>query len=239
MTASDDTSPRSADIVIAGGGIIGSCTAFFLRELGFTGSVLVLERDLSLRTASTTLSAASIRQQFSTALNARMSQFGFSFLRSLPQRFGPENGVALTERGYLILASHAGEAAARDRQAGVAAAGAIVAWLDPAMLSARFPWLSTEGLSGATLGLAGEGWFDAHLMLSAVQRAAKAAGVAFREAEVAGVEADGSTIGAVRTTAGDRIACGTLICAAGARPAHWPGSGAPPSPWSRASAPCS
>ncbi len=214
MTASDD---GLADVVIIGGGIIGTCTAFFLRELGFTGSVLVLERDMTFRTASTTLSAASIRQQFSTALNARMSQFGFRFLRSLPERFGPEAEVGLTERGYLILATPETEGAARRAQAGVVAEGADVAWLDPAVLAARYPWLNADGIAGATLGLAGEGWFDAHLLLAAVRRAAKAAGVVFRQAEVVSVETGPSRVEAVRTADGGRIACGTVVCAAGPR----------------------
>ena len=208
---------RSADVVIIGGGIVGTCAGFFLRELGFTGSVLVLERDMSFRTASTTLSAASIRQQFSTALNARMSQFGFEFLRGLPARFGPEAEVGLKERGYLILATHETEAEARRRQAVVVAEGARVAWLAPPALAARYPWLNTAGLAGATLGLSGEGWFDAQLMLAAVRRAAQGAGVVFREAEVVAVEADGSRIGAVRTAGGERIGCGTVVCAAGPR----------------------
>ncbi len=211
------TASESADVVIIGGGIIGTCTAFFLRELGFIGRVLVLERDMSFRNASTTLSAASIRQQFSTALNARMSQFGFQFLRGLPERFGPDAAVGLTERGYLILATPEREAAARAAQAMVVAQGAQIAWLDPAALGARFPWLNTAGLAGATLGLAGEGWFDAHLFLSAVRRAAKAVGVEFRQAEAVAVECGAGRVDAVRTAAGERIACGTLVCAAGPR----------------------
>jgi glycine/D-amino acid oxidase-like deaminating enzyme len=217
MTTPADSLPGRADVVIAGGGIIGTCVAFFLKELGFGGSVLVLERDMSFRTASTTLSAAGIRQQFTTPLNARMSQFGFAFLRSLPQRFGPEADVALRENGYLIVASAAGEAALRRAQAAVVAEGAAVAWLDPAGLAARFPWLNLAGLAGGTLGLAGEGWFDAHLLLAAVRRAARAAGVMFRQAEVTGVETAPHQVTAVRTAAGERVGCGTLVNAAGPR----------------------
>ena len=207
----------AADVVIVGGGIIGTCCAFFLRELGFTGSVLVLERDMTFRTASTTLSAAGIRQQFSTVLNARMSQFGFSFMRSLPERFGPAADVGLKENGYLILARPENEAAARAAQASVVAEGALIDWLDPARLAARFPWLNTADLAGGTLGMAGEGWFDAHALLAAVRQAAKAAGVIFRQAEVTDVQCSAGQVAAVRTANGDRIACGKMICAAGPR----------------------
>ncbi len=213
----NDALPASADVVIVGGGIIGTCTAFFLKELGFDGSVLVLERDMSFRTASTTLSAAGIRQQFTTALNARMSQFGFAFMRSLPDRFGPEADVALVENGYLILADPAAEAGLRQAHAGVVAEGAKVTWLDPDALASRFAWLNSSDLAGGTLGLAGEGWFDAHLMLAAVRRAAQAAGVVFRQAEVMGIDADASHVAAVLTADGARIGCGTMVNAAGPR----------------------
>ncbi len=201
--------------MIIGGGIIGTCTAYFLRELGFTGRVLVLERDMTFRTASTTLSAASIRQQFGTPLNAEMSRFGFGFLRSLPD-------VGLVERGYLILQTPETAAAAR------ATVTEEIVWFDRPALAARYPWLRTDDLAGATYGAAREGWFDAHLFLSAVRTMAKEAGVEFRQAEVLGIDSAAGRADTVHTDDGARIGCGTLICAAG------PNSGALARQWGAA-----
>ena len=73
-----------ADVVIVGGAIIGSAIATFLAQRpDFDGRIVVVERDTTFRTSSTTLSAASIRLQFSTPLNIRMSQYGVEFLKSL------------------------------------------------------------------------------------------------------------------------------------------------------------
>ena len=73
-----------ADVVIVGGAIIGSSVATFLAgRPDFDGRILVVERDTTFRTSSTTLSAASIRMQFSTPLNVQISQFGVEFLKSL------------------------------------------------------------------------------------------------------------------------------------------------------------
>jgi glycine/D-amino acid oxidase-like deaminating enzyme len=217
--------PRTADIIIIGGGIIGTCTAFFLRELGFTGRVLVLERDMTFQFAATTRSAAGIRQQFTLPLNARMSQFGVAFMRSLPQRWGADGEIGLTENGYLLVADAAGEATLRANYAGIVAEGADVALFDPAALAARFPWLHTADLRCGTLGLSGEGWFDAHLFLAAVRRGAKAAGIEYLQAEAAGIEGTATHATGVRLTTGEVIGCATVVTAAG------PHSGALAATW--------
>ena len=70
------------DVVIAGGAAIGSATAYFLTaDTGFGGRVAVIEADSSYQYCATALSAASIRHQFSTPENIRMSLFGTEFLR--------------------------------------------------------------------------------------------------------------------------------------------------------------
>jgi len=75
-------SSETYDVVIVGGAAVGSSVAYFLtHDLGFRGSVAVIERDPTYARAATTLSAASIRQQFSTPENIRMSRFGIAFFR--------------------------------------------------------------------------------------------------------------------------------------------------------------
>ena len=59
-------SSDSYDVVIVGGAAVGSAAAYFLtHDLGFSGTVAVIERDPAYTHAATTLSAASIRLQFS------------------------------------------------------------------------------------------------------------------------------------------------------------------------------
>ena len=73
---------QRADVVIVGGAVVGSAVAYFLaRDPDFWGSVMVVERDPTYATASTTLSAASVRQQFSTPVNIQMSQFAVQVLQ--------------------------------------------------------------------------------------------------------------------------------------------------------------
>src|SRR3954451_9237416 len=124
--------PSSSDVVIVGGAAVGSAAAYFLkRELGFAGSVTVIERDPTYARAATTLSAASIRQQFSTPENIRMSRFGIEILRGLEARFGPGSSVGFHEGGYLLLASPAGEARLRSNWETQKREGADILLCDP------------------------------------------------------------------------------------------------------------
>src|SRR3954465_5375204 len=97
-------STQPFDVVVVGGAAVGSAVAYFLtHDLGFTGSIAVIERDPTYARSATTLSAAPIRQQFSTPENIRMSQFGVAFFRDLESRFGAHADVAFRERGYLLM----------------------------------------------------------------------------------------------------------------------------------------
>ena len=76
----------SYDVVIVGGAVIGSSVAYFLAaNPDFKGSVLVVERDPTYRTASTSLSSSSIRTQFSNPINVKISQFGSAFIRDFAE----------------------------------------------------------------------------------------------------------------------------------------------------------
>jgi glycine/D-amino acid oxidase-like deaminating enzyme len=192
--------------IIIGGGIVGSCTAYFLAG---HGDVLVLEQDPSYQYASTTLSAASIRTQFSLPLNVRMSLFGAAFLEAMAERAG------LVRRAYLMLATEQGQQVLRANHAMQLAEGAEVALLDRAQLGARFPWLNTDGVACATLGLRHEGWFDAYSLLRAVRADAIGRGARYGHDEVTAIEVAGGRTTAVRTASGERLAADHVVVAAG------------------------
>ncbi len=185
-----DTSDR-ADIVIVGGAIVGSAVATFLAlRPDWQGRIVVVERDLTYRASSTTLSAASIRLQFSTPLNIEISRFGIGLIKDLDRWLGVEGApppeIDFVEGGYLFLATEAGLPVLRHNHAVQRAHDVQVALLDPAELRARFPWMRTDDLAGGSLGLADEGWFDAYALLQAFRRKARSLGVEYVAGEVAG-----------------------------------------------------
>jgi FAD-dependent oxidoreductase domain-containing protein 1 len=212
-----------ADVVVIGGAIVGSSVATFLASRpDFDGRIVVVERDPSFRTSSTTLSAASIRLQFSTPLNIQISRFGLEVIRN-PVAFlavdGEAPDVGFVENGYLFLATDAGLATLERNHAVQRALDVPVLLLTPAELRARFAWINAEDLAGASLGTADEGWFDAHALLQGFRRRARALGVEERTGEVTALDVDGSRVAGVRLADGTRIGADWVVNAAGPRAA--------------------
>jgi FAD-dependent oxidoreductase domain-containing protein 1 len=204
------------DVVIVGGAAIGSAVAYFLlHDLGFAGTVAVIERDPTYARAATTLSAASIRQQFSTPENIRMSRFGIAFFDGLKLRFGRDASVGFRAGGYLLLADKAGGAVLAANHTIQQAEHADILLMDPAELGARFPWLNAADVAAGAFGRSGEGWFDAHSLLELLRRGARERGAVYLHGEGTGIERRRDHIDAVTLADGRRIACGTLVNAAG------------------------
>ncbi|MDT9000240.1 FAD-binding oxidoreductase [Paucibacter sp. APW11] len=186
-------------LLIIGGGAIGSAIAAKLAQRpDWQGRISVLERDASYAQASSALSAASIRQQFSTPLNIALSQYGLAWLRQHGQ------AAQLVEQGYLYLAdSDAGAATLQRLHAIQRAHGADVLLLDRTALAQRWPWLRTQDLTLASWGRSGEGWFDGWALLQTLKQQAQAAGVQYLHDEALALERDVSgAISGVHTATG-------------------------------------
>ena len=204
------------DVVIVGGAIIGSAVAYFLSaDERFRGRVLVIEKDPSYQKCSTTLSLASIRQQFSTPVNIQLSQFGVEFLRSAKQRLGKDVEVSFREEGYLLLASEQGKDILERNSVIQKQQGADVGLFNATELKKRFPWLNTSDIAAGCLGLSGEGWFDAHSVMHALRTAAEAQGVEFIQGKVTSLTVAKQRVESVQFDDGRIFSCGELVNAAG------------------------
>ena len=207
---------KTADVVIAGGAVIGSATAYYLRKLGFDGSILVVEKDPSYANCCTTRSAGGIRQQFSTEENIRLSQFGLKLIANLKQEFGPDADVAFRAQGYLNLVPPEGKAPLAAVVATQRRLGAATVVLGPEELASRFPWLALDGVAAGAFGERDEGWIDPWSLMNLFRHGALARGVTWETGEIVGIEADAGKVQGVRLADGGRIGCGALVNAAGA-----------------------
>jgi glycine/D-amino acid oxidase-like deaminating enzyme len=206
---------------------MGVATAWHLvHEHG--ARVTICERDPSYARASSALSACAIRQQFSTAINIRLSQASLARYRTLGLDLGLGDdapALGLVEPGYLYLARTAHGAATLQEQVALQHALDVpTAVLTPDALADRFPWLYTNDLTLGTLGVSsrtsGEGWFDGYAALQAFRRAGVRAGVQHVAAEITHFDtthdADGTRINAAYTRDGVRVPCDAVVIAAGA-----------------------
>jgi FAD-dependent oxidoreductase domain-containing protein 1 len=216
--------PAACDTLIVGGAAIGASTAWHLAKRRGTGEgIVVLEKDPTYRLSASALSAASIRQQFSSAVNIRISLHGIAALRRIGDDLavdGERPEIGLHEGGYLYLASAAGAPVLAANQARQRAEGADIALLDQAGLTHDFPWLATDDLACGTFGVTGEGWFDGWALLQAYRKAARAAGVTFIAAEAAGYRLDSGRVTGVALTDGAEITANWVVNAAGSNGAR-------------------
>ena len=211
-------------VLVIGGGAVGAAVALFLKHLGGSGvDVQVIEQDLSLRQSSSALSAGSIRQQFSNAINVRMSRFGHQMLADADAWLGVDGApvhLGFVPGAYLFCASAAGAPVLRANQAVQQAAGAQVSLLSPAQAAERFAWLRTDDLALASLGGSGEGWFDGEAWARALGRKARALGAAWQQARVVGFDQQAGRLSAARLADGRQVGADVFVNAAG------PGAGA-------------
>ena len=203
--------------VIIGGGGIGSSTAYFLSTMRAPGdTITVVERDPTYQSASSSLSASSIRQQFSTALNVKLSQFGYEFMRSCSDDGRPGSSVGLTTSGYLFLGREDQRATLSDRTQRARALGAPIEEVSLDQLAARYPWLKGDDLAYASIGTDGEGWFDGYMLQQLYRTRARIGGVRYVQGDVTGFETKGNRIVAVRLRDGTSIAADQFVNAGGA-----------------------
>ena len=224
-SASGSATSDRIDVLIIGAGVMGAATAFWLKRADPSLSVALIERDYSFSQASSTLSASSIRQQFSCPVNIQLSHFGIKFLRSVSDYLscnGEAIDLGLTEPGYLYLASQDQESSLRMAWDIQSRHGAEIALLSPSEIAQRFSWLNTDGITLGALGLSGEGWFDGPALHQAFLKKAYALGVIKLQGEVKSIRCSADTgteerkADSVALADGREISCGVLVNAAGA-----------------------
>jgi glycine/D-amino acid oxidase-like deaminating enzyme len=209
----------SYDVIIVGGAQMGASVAWWLTHEGFDGNVLVVERDFSFATASTTHTNSCIRQQFSTELNVRISQFGAAYLRNLREWMGGDARVPdlpLHDYGYMYLAgTETGAATLRENFEVQRAAGAGTRLLTPDEIAAEYPFYDLDGILLGSHGTRDEGYFDGVAMGEWWRRQSRERGVEWTQDAVVAVARDGARVTGVTLASGAALGCGTLVNAAG------------------------
>lgn len=192
--------PRTADIVIIGGGVMGASAAYHLAKCGIK-NILLLEKEELFGTGATGRCAGGVRYQFSTEINVRLS------LESLPmiERFKEEIGQDVNYRqcGYLLVATNEKDANAFKHNVEMQnRLGVQTQLLRGEDVRARLPLMQFEDAIAGTFH-ARDGLADPNSIVAGYISAAQKLGAKARtRAEVTGIRLSGDEIEAVETTQG-------------------------------------
>lgn len=212
----------SYDVIIIGGAMLGSSVAWFLSQNSdFNGSVLVIEKDASYSMCSTAHTNSCMRQQFSTELNIRISQFGADFVRNFRSYMGDDPDIpelAFQTFGYMYLADNEGFAdILRANQKIQQACGAGTKIMTPDAIRDAYPFYELDDIVLGSHNLVDEGYFDGHSLFDWWKRKARKNGVEYIENEVIGINVMADKVTHVTLASGEQISAGHIVNASGPR----------------------
>ena len=203
--------PRSADVAIIGGGIIGASIAYHLTTKGVR-NVVVLERD-RLGSGSTSKNAGGIRLQFSSEVNVRLSQLSLPHIEGFEDELGVDPDFH--QVGYLFLITDPGDVAPFERSLALwSRLGVPARRVDAAEAARLCPYARTDDVLFATF-CPKDGYADPSSLLRGYVGRARENGATFVEhAEVTAIRCAGGQINGVRA-GGDDVSAPIVVDAAG------------------------
>jgi sarcosine oxidase subunit beta len=204
--------PKTADVVIIGGGVMGASTAYHLALRG-QKNILLLEKDEFFGQEATGKCAGGVRYQFSTEVNVRLS------LQSLPMldRFKDEIGQDINIRkcGYLfVLTTPEDVKTFRHSLEMQQNLGVNTQWLTPDEIHSRLPLMRFEDALGGSFNK-DDGLVDPNSVVMGYIGAAQRLGVqCLNKVEVTGIKSSSGKINSVETNHGT-ISTPVIVDAAG------------------------
>lgn len=205
---------QTADVVIIGGGIVGSSIAYQLTSAGCK-NVLVMERESAQGKGSTGKSMGGVRAQFATPVNIQMSLYSIPFYAQFEELMGHPSGYK--SQGYLFIATRQAHLdylrANFERQKALGLKTAQL--VDGAYITKMLPQLRSDDILGGSF-CSTDGFVDPYsAMTGFITKAVEQGATLWKNAEVTGISADQHGNFTVKTTRGD-VATRKVVNAAGA-----------------------
>jgi FAD-dependent oxidoreductase domain-containing protein 1 len=217
---------KAYDVVVVGGGIMGSSTAYNLMKREPRLNVAVVERDPTYERASTTLSMANIRIQFSLKQNVQVSQYAIEVLDRFEDEMRVEDdipNIAFHREGNLFLVDEKGRKASEEAMNMQKALGCPVEWWSPGEVKEHYPLYDASPYVGGTFGPK-DGNLDAYAVLMGYKAKARSLGAEYIKDEVTQVLVRGREVSGVRLASGTDVSSKVVVNCAGAWAAQVAGS---------------
>lgn len=205
------------DVIIVGGGVMGSSVAYHLLAFEPTLKLAVIERDPTYARASTPLSLGGVRIQFRLKENILMSLYAQEIFDRFEEEMavnGQKPFINFRREGYLYLIDSAGQAAAEESLALQKNLGCQVEWWSAEEIKIRFPFFSIEDFVGATFGPK-DGYLDPYALLMAYRAKAASLGAHYLTDEVVELRKSGYRLTGVRLASGQILKAAIVVNAAG------------------------
>ena len=203
---------QTADVVIIGGGIVGSSIAYYLTDAGCR-NVLVIERESAQGKGSTGKSMGGVRAQFSTPVNIAMSLYSIPFYASFDERLGYP--CDYRPQGYLFCATsdkHLGYLRANcEKQVSMGLKDVRLITGDE--IRSMFPQLRGDDIVGGSF-CSTDGFVDPYsAMMGFMTCAADHGATLWKNTAVTGIVRDGRGVSGVETTRGSVVTRKVVNCA--------------------------
>jgi glycine/D-amino acid oxidase-like deaminating enzyme len=205
------------DIIIIGGGVMGSSTAYHLM-LADALKVAVIEKDPTYTRASTPLSIGNVRIQFNLKENVQISQYAFEFMQNFEEVMAVEDvkpHIAWHREGNLFLVEEAQRRRAEGELAMQRELGCNVQWWSEERLAERLAHCNLEPFVGATYGPE-DGIMDPYAVLMGFRRKARSLGAEYITDEVTEVTTLRGAVSGVRLASGKTLTAKMVLNCAGA-----------------------
>lgn len=207
-----------SDVLIVGGGVMGSATAYHLVVRDSSLSVTVIEKDPTYRYSSTLLSDGNVRIQFNLEENIRISLYGMDVLGHFAETMevkGVRPEISMRRQGNLFLVDDAGREAAKAGLELQRSLGGQVEWLDAKDIAATYPPFNGDRLVGGTLGRL-DGSVDPNAVLQGYRRKAASLGATYLDGEAVQLIREADRVVGVALATGETISAGVVVNATGA-----------------------
>lgn len=221
-TSAAEAATTRYDVVVVGGGVMGSATAWHLLSAEPELRVAVIEPDPTYDAAASSQASGGVRQLFTRPENVLMSQYTLDVIDGWHQWAPPQGGategdspdLGWHQNGYLFVTAPDMSDHLRADFEQHTALGTGAVWLEPDELAERYPLIATDDLGPAVLSPR-DGWLAPSALLGGLMNRSRHLGAEYVRDRAVGFERSGRRLTGVALESGEVLPADHVVNVAG------------------------